>query len=205
MTGDPVYNSRVDKTKSPDQNTYSTRLNNIFGELESEIAGLHNVIAAEEEERQHDIVVAATAVTYATIIPIGTIAAVIVASVYGARAEALKGKIAGDNAKLSDDITQEAALKTSLGLVTKICGDIRNVGSSIDKAIVALTDLKASFTEQQIGFQNLANQWSTINNSASQSGGADEAALDMKPSVESAKASWAEVRMCNPRVLRDRN
>jgi hypothetical protein len=37
--------------------------------LESQIAGLHADIASKEQERQHDIVVAATAVTYATIWP----------------------------------------------------------------------------------------------------------------------------------------
>ncbi|KAH7068614.1 hypothetical protein FB567DRAFT_585045 [Paraphoma chrysanthemicola] len=112
---------------------------------------------------------------------------------YASRQEMRKAIIT-HSATLSLDLEEEAVLKACLALITQICGDIQSIADAIEGALSALNDLKRSFTEQQIGFQNLANQWSTINNSAGQSGSADEAALDMKPSVESAQASWAEIR-----------
>lgn len=105
----------------------------------------------------------------------------------------MRVKMDADNAVLADHLSQETALKGFLAMVSQICYDNCNIADSIEGAISASTKLKWGFTEQEIEFKNLASQWDNIYKSAKDSGDADEAALDMQPSVESAQALWAEV------------
>lgn len=69
ITG-PVQKNFTDPTPATDKRTYTTRLNAALGDLSAEVNKLQKDIHNEEDERQDDIVKAATAVTYVWIVPV---------------------------------------------------------------------------------------------------------------------------------------
>lgn len=88
-------------------------------ELNKEIVAQRLVLSSKNAEYDHDVIVAATTPTYAWIFPVGTIAAAVVAGVYGHKAvEALDAARAAQSKinSLSDEIAADAKLMTSIFL-----------------------------------------------------------------------------------------
>ncbi|HEU5003916.1 MAG TPA: alpha-xenorhabdolysin family binary toxin subunit A [Actinomycetota bacterium] len=102
--------------------------NDKYGSASAEVEALTKDIAAQRivlqsanDEYDHDVIVAATTPTYAWVWPIGTIAAAVVAGIYGdkavkarERAQAAQGKID----TLTDQLTADANLMTAIHSAT---------------------------------------------------------------------------------------
>jgi hypothetical protein len=116
--------------------------NDKYGQASSEVIKLSKeiedegkVLAEANAEYDHDVVVAATTPTYAWVWPFGTVAAAVVAGVYGRRAvealeraRAAEAKIASLQAKLAADARLMIALQgagTGMGAIT------RNISESL--------------------------------------------------------------------------
>ena len=81
------------------------------------LAAAHTALSAAQDEYNHDVIVAATSPTYAWIFPFGTIAAAIVAGIYGAKAVAAKKAIAAAEDEIANDnadITKKTSLVTAV-------------------------------------------------------------------------------------------
>lgn len=113
--------------------------------------------------------------------------------VYGARAEELRKKIEANKAKLADDQAQATALQNCIDMVHSIVCDIQDINDAIGGAIQALTDLQASFGQQQIDFANLSGQFGALQQGTVDAQAAEEIPIYMDPAVDSAVSSWAEV------------
>ncbi|TFW31058.1 alpha-xenorhabdolysin family binary toxin subunit A [Duganella callida] len=110
--------------------------NDKYGATSAEVTALMQDLTAQQlvldaanAEYKHDVIVASTSPTYAWIFPFGTIAAAVVAGVYGARAvealdraKAATAKINADNDKLAAD----AALMIGISMAQKGMQEIVN-------------------------------------------------------------------------------
>lgn len=95
--------------------------------LNTQIAALKARLKPLEDEYAHDVIVAATAAAYVWIYPVGTIAAAIVAGVYGADATATKNAIDAVIASISsleDKEKADVALMADLNTVTASINDL---------------------------------------------------------------------------------
>ena len=102
-------------------------------QLTGEIAVQQEVLKAANDEYDHDAVVAATCPTYAWVWPLGTVAAAVVAGVYGSAAtEALQRACAAQTT--IDTLTDQRAADANL-LVA-----IHNAEVGLDKIVGALTE-----------------------------------------------------------------
>ena len=84
------------------------------------LAAAQTALSAAQDEYNHDVIVAATSPTYAWIFPFGTIAAAIVAGIYGAKAVAAKKAIAAAEDEIANNDNADITKKTSL--VTAVTG-----------------------------------------------------------------------------------
>ncbi|MBV8634659.1 MAG: alpha-xenorhabdolysin family binary toxin subunit A [Burkholderiaceae bacterium] len=149
-----------------DAGLYKT-YNDKYGAASDDVKALMKDIAAQQlildsanEEYKQDVIIASTSPTYAWVFPFGTIAAAVVAGVYGARAvealdraKAASDKIKADNAQLAADaalmigihMAQKGmneiiqALAGALPIIQKIQGIWGGLASDL-KAIVTLID-----------------------------------------------------------------
>jgi hypothetical protein len=101
-------------------------------ELTKEIAAQKIVLDAANAEYDHDVIVAATTPTYAWIVPLGTIAAAVVAGVYGdkavkalERAKAAQQQINTLNAKLAADAQLMVSINTAESSISNILGPLQ--------------------------------------------------------------------------------
>jgi len=110
--------------------------------LNKEIEAVQKVLEAINDEYDHDVIVAGTSATYVWVFPVGTIAAAVVAGVYGdkavkalARARAAEKKIK----KLNEKLAQNARLmiylnNASLGIVS--------INNSLSDALPAIQKIQ---------------------------------------------------------------
>jgi len=98
-------------------------------ELNKEIAAQKTVLQQATEEYNHDVVVAATTPTYVWAWPIGTIPAIVVAGVYGARAVDALNRLNAAKQKVSemqDKVAADALLMISLSTIETSTSRILN-------------------------------------------------------------------------------
>lgn len=108
--------------------------------LITQLNDLNKQLEADTKEYNHDVVVAATSATYGWIWPFGTIAAGIVAGVYGKKATAAMDRIHAEQAKiktispvLEADANLVADLTRANKGITQIAADITNALPVIQK------------------------------------------------------------------------
>jgi hypothetical protein len=108
--------------------------------LTDQINGLNTLLVADTKEYNHDVIVASTSPTYAWIWPIGTIAAAIVAGIYGDKAMKALDRIHKDQdqiATLSAELQADANLMINLTRankgITQITTEITNALPVIQK------------------------------------------------------------------------
>lgn len=137
-------------------------------------------------EYEHDVIVAATTPTYAWVFPIGTIAAVVVAGVYGARATAALDQVHQYQQKLEQaeaglrqallvmhdielaDSSMDGIL-TSLNAALPVIAKIEGIWSLIANSLTALIDQiidkdidQAELALKSFGVQKAINQWAAV-------------------------------------------
>ncbi len=86
-----------------------------------ELAGWRLALTGDQEKYRQDVIIASTTPTYAWIFPAGTIAAAIVAGIYGHRAVEALDDIATDQDninRLTDDLAADANLINAINLAT---------------------------------------------------------------------------------------
>lgn len=100
-------------------------------QLSNEIAAQKLVLDAANKEYDHDVIVAATTPTYAWVFPFGTIAAAVVAGVYGdkavkalEKARAAQQQINTMSAKLAADTQLIISITTASSSITDILGPL---------------------------------------------------------------------------------
>ncbi|OBZ77114.1 Pesticidal crystal protein cry6Aa [Grifola frondosa] len=126
------------KTRHADVEAKLTSANGEITTLQAKIDTQVNEIRQDDEEYEHDVIVAATSATYAWVPFVGTISAIVVAGIYGHKAvemkatiDALKDLVTNEREELAGDVKLVADMKV-------IDHDLGDFISLIQPAIVAI-------------------------------------------------------------------
>jgi hypothetical protein len=143
VTADAALKGTADRIEADDRVSMA-RITELQGgsDMVGSIANLQLLMKNRQDEYDHDVIVAATTPTYAWVFPFGTIAAAIIAGVYGKKAvdalqqyEEMKQKVAGASAELQTAI----AMHSIQGLADQ---GVTSVLKQTDVAIVQVTVVK---------------------------------------------------------------
>ena len=113
--------------------------------LQNDIDAAQRELEAAQAEYEHDVIVAATSVTYAWIVPFGTIAAVTVATVYGVRATKAKETAAADAAKLKLLQDDQKTKQGAYALVKIVDSKVGDLGDKLKAALPILQRLTGTW------------------------------------------------------------
>lgn len=109
-------------------------------DLTDQLAGLNTLLKTDTDEYNHDVIVASTSPTYAWIFPVGTIAAAIVAGIFGKKATDALDRMHSESAKiatLTAELQADANLMLNLSLantgITRITTELVNALPIIQK------------------------------------------------------------------------
>ncbi|KAL1684434.1 hypothetical protein GGG16DRAFT_106965, partial [Schizophyllum commune] len=160
------------------ENTIISKLKDMVGdadELQKKLDSCREKLAAEQAELEHDKIVAATTLTYAWIPGVGTIAATVVAAVYGKaakkmaeRIDELKKLIASTEAEVNDPNRADAT--RIIADLTAVDADRRNLHSLTIPAA-------GSIEEMTTTWMKIADSLGTLKDLASKDPSAAEAAV----------------------------
>lgn len=131
----------------------SAQVKKLTANIATQSANLHQYQA----EYNHDVVVAATTPTYGWFYPFGTLAAVVTASVYGARATKAKHEIEATTTLIQSLTAEEQAdanLMNDLNLVTT---QVEQVHSAGETAISILEGMEGNWSAIASDLSNLSN------------------------------------------------
>jgi hypothetical protein len=143
--------------------TYSDKISGTSGTIktmQAQLAQDKADLADAEDEYKHDIIVAATSASYAWIWPCGSIAAGIVAGIYGDKATKAKARIdaLGD---LVNSLEAKIAADATLVLdLTRINNDITGITKKIDDALPAIQKIQGMWNALK---DDLSSLLATIN------------------------------------------
>jgi hypothetical protein len=125
--------------------------------LTDQLNGLNELLVTDTKEYNHDVIVASTTPTYAWIWPIGTIAAAIVAGIYGDKAMKALNRIHKDQdqiATLSAQLKADANLMCDLTLANK---GITQISSEISNALPIIQKIQGIWGAIATDLTNLGN------------------------------------------------
>jgi hypothetical protein len=136
-------------------------------------------------EYNHDVIVAATAAAYAWVFPVGTIAAGVVAGVYGKKATDALARAHGDSAaidQLNDELRAAAIMGADL---TRINMDLGDISEKLNAAIPALDVMRGAWGAISDDLNGIIK---VINDDIGQA-----PAIIMSLGIDEALADWAAV------------
>jgi hypothetical protein len=145
----------------PIQSRYKTKYegeNGLIKTYEDQVTNDNNQIQVWNAQYKHDVTVAATTPTYAWIFPFGTIAAAIVAGIYGKKATDDLDNVHDYQKKLAQ---AEDSLRRALTLVhdLKLADDsLAGILDAIDKALPVLEKMEGIWTSISGQLDNIVNQ-----------------------------------------------
>ncbi|HEY8159503.1 MAG TPA: alpha-xenorhabdolysin family binary toxin subunit A [Methylobacter sp.] len=122
--------------------TTSAAVQNLVSEIAAQTTALHKFQA----EYNHDVIVAATSPTYGWIWPFGTIAAGIVAGIYGAKATAALNAMNAATANIQSLNAQEQADMNLMNDLTSVTTAIENLSNELNAAISILEGVEGNWT-----------------------------------------------------------
>lgn len=102
-------------------------------------------LSAAMDEYNHDVIVAATAASYAWIFPAGTIAAGVVAGVYGKRATDALARAHGLSAAIDELNAELRSAAIMMADLTRINSDLGDIGGKLSDAIPALDKMRGAW------------------------------------------------------------
>src|SRR5258705_5035167 len=97
------------------------------------------------DEYNHDVIVAATAAAYAWVFPVGTIAAGIVAGIYGKKATDALARAHGLSTAIDTLNTELRSAAILMADLTRINVDLGDIGGKIDAAVPALDKMRGAW------------------------------------------------------------
>ncbi|KAL1750571.1 hypothetical protein FB107DRAFT_223663 [Schizophyllum commune] len=109
--------------------------------LEKLLADNKAELASDEEEYEHDKIVACTTLTYAWVPFWGIIAASVVAGIYGKKAADMADKIDEMKTLIADEATKVQDEKRLIADLNAVSTDLTNFYNSIDPAVTALRNM----------------------------------------------------------------
>ncbi|KAI5892588.1 uncharacterized protein SCHCODRAFT_02626545 [Schizophyllum commune H4-8] len=134
-----------------DQTTLKTNLDAVAAALKAEDGDLATLekllvdnkaeLASDEEEYEHDVIVACTTLTYVWVPLWGTISAIVVAGVFGKKAADMADKIDEMKKLITDEEGKISDEKRLLADLNAVDTDLTNFYASIDPAVTALKDM----------------------------------------------------------------
>jgi hypothetical protein len=126
-------------------------------DLNKEIEAQRLILKSANDEYDHDVVVAATTPTYAWIFPAGTIAAAVVAGVYGDKAVKALDRARAAQEKintLAEAIARDANLMVSL---TSASGQLNDIDSQINSALPVIQKIEGIWKAIGADLTNIGN------------------------------------------------
>lgn len=137
--------------------TTSAAVQNLISEIAAQTTALHTYQA----EYNHDVIVAATSPTYGWIWPFGTIAAGIVAGIYGAKATAALNAMNAATASIKLLNAEEQADMNLMNDLTAVTTAIENLSSELNAAIGILEGIEGNWTAISSDLTSLSNYLTT--------------------------------------------
>lgn len=125
--------------------------------LIDQLDGLNKLLVADTAEYNHDVIVAATTPTYGWFFPFGTIAAAIVAGIYGDKAVKALDRIHAEQAKiatLSAQLQADANLVADLALANK---GITQISTEITNALPVIQKIQGIWGAIATDLTNIGN------------------------------------------------
>jgi hypothetical protein len=143
--------------------TYSDKISGTSGTIktmQAQLAQDKADLSDAEDEYKHDVIVAATSASYAWIWPCGTVAAGIVAGIYGKKATEAKARIEALG-ELVNTLEAKIAADATLVLdLTRINTDITGITKKIDGALPAIQKIQGMWNALK---DDLSSILTTIN------------------------------------------
>jgi Bacillus haemolytic enterotoxin (HBL) len=168
--------------------TYSQKL----GDTSPQIAQLRDDIAADKadlddamSEYNHDVTVAATSATYAWVFPAGTVAAAVVAGVYGKKATDALARAHGDSAAIDALTAELRSAAIMVADLTRINSDIGDISTLLNAAIPVLDVMRGAWGALSDDLNGIIT---AITNDI-----ANAPAILMSLGIDEAIADWASV------------
>jgi hypothetical protein len=147
---------------------YYLYYNNEYGTNSAAVKNLVTQIAAQttalqtaQAEYNHDVIVAATSPTYAWLWPFGTIAAGIVAGIFGAKATAALNEMNNLTASIESLNNTEQADINLMNDLSSVTMQIVNLSSELNAAIGILEGIEGNWTAISDDLSNLSNNLSS--------------------------------------------
>jgi len=141
--------------------------NNLYGtgsqavtDLQDDLAAAQQALAGDQAEYRHDVIVASTSPSYVWVWPLGTIAAAIVAGVYGHLAVEAMHRVEADQQEIDTD---NAQLARDARLVSDIQGaqaSITDINNKLTAVLPVIQRLQSSWQDLS---SDLANIIDTVN------------------------------------------
>lgn len=153
------------------------------------LANMKKLIKDERAERDHDVVVAATSPTYVWVFPVGTISAIVVATVYGVRAVQMLDEINAMQAKID---AAEATLRTAhkSRAVQQLAGEgVSSASKHTDLAITHTTTVQNAWNGLSTQLEIIKNKLDSMTKETDQGKVLQSKAI-IKVYLKAADAAW---------------
>jgi hypothetical protein len=128
--------------------TYQKKLGDqspVIQQLSSQITQDKADMRSAYDEYNHDVIVAATSAAYAWVFPAGTIAAGIVAGIYGKKATDALARARGLSTAIDTLNTELRSAAILMSDLTRINVDLGDIGGKIDAAVPALDKMRGAW------------------------------------------------------------
>ncbi|KAI5834036.1 hypothetical protein K523DRAFT_323033 [Schizophyllum commune Tattone D] len=160
------------------ENAIISKLKDIVGdadELQKKLDSCREKLAAEQAELEHDKIVAATTLTYAWIPGVGTIAATVVAAVYGKAAKKMAERI--DELKKLIASTEDEVNDPKRADATRIIADLTAIDTDLRNLHSLTIPAAGCIEEMTTTWMKIADSLETLKDLASKDPSAAEAAV----------------------------
>jgi hypothetical protein len=127
----------------------------IIKQLSDDLAADQQTLSEAQAEYEHDVIVAATSATYAWVWPVGTIAAGVVAGVYGKRATDALARVNGMKAAIGTISGQLSAAANLLLVLQSIDSQLADISTKIAAALPVLQAMQGAWTSIASDMQNI--------------------------------------------------
>lgn len=163
-----------------------------YGDTSDEVVALNKEIEAQQiilkaanDEYDHDVIVAATSPTYAWIFPVGTIAASVVAGVYGDKAVKALERARAAQAKINDLAAELAADANLMNAINMAENGLTNIIGPLNAALPVIQKIQGVWGAISDDLGNISN--------LIQTNIAEALPIIMDLGVESAINAWTAV------------
>ncbi|EMD00386.1 hypothetical protein BAUCODRAFT_144064 [Baudoinia panamericana UAMH 10762] len=145
------FNSKTDH-EGKARKCYTDLINGDLATIRADEALQLSTEQSARQEYKDDVTAAATSVTYAWWFPIGTLAAIGVATAFGIKAEQAKKRMEDAERDYGKDVAKERALMTLSNWTSHMGETVHGLDTAMNEAIEAMASIKTMFEQQKSGF-----------------------------------------------------